>query len=52
MIYELKEHMFTNPYYPNLSLPTELLKLKCHLTGTIKPNRKGLHKGIKKSNYL
>ncbi|XP_046814105.1 piggyBac transposable element-derived protein 4-like [Vespa crabro] len=31
-------HMFTDRYFTSLSLATELLKLKCHLTGMIKPN--------------
>lgn len=43
--------MFTDRYYTRLSLAIELLKLKCHRTGTIKPNRKGLPQQIKKLKF-
>lgn len=34
--------MFTDRYYTSLVLAEELAKMKCHLTGTIKTNRKGV----------
>ncbi|XP_017763339.1 PREDICTED: uncharacterized protein LOC108553081 [Eufriesea mexicana] len=44
-------HMFTDRYYTSYVLANELHKLKCHLTGTILPNRKGLPDTIKKRQF-
>lgn len=40
--------MFTDRYYTSIPLAEELMKMKCHLTGTIKTNRKGIPKLPKK----
>lgn len=40
-------HMFTDRYYTSLVLAEELYKMKCHLTGTIQTNRKGMPFAIK-----
>ncbi|CAK9804154.1 PiggyBac transposable element-derived protein 4 [Anthophora plagiata] len=45
-------HMFTDRYYTSYILANELRKLKCHLTGTILPNRKGLPDAIKNKMHL
>lgn len=42
-------HMFTDRYYTSILLAEELLKVNCHLTGTIKTNRKGVLTQIKKT---
>lgn len=44
-------HMFTDRYYTSLPLADELLKVNCHLTGTIMANRKGLPSQIKKPKF-
>ncbi|XP_043498380.1 piggyBac transposable element-derived protein 1-like [Polistes fuscatus] len=44
-------HMFTDRYYTSYILAEELLKLKCHLTGTILTNRKHLPEQIKKIKF-
>lgn len=43
--------MFTDRYYTSLPLADELLKVKCHLTGTLKMNRKGIPDLIKKPKF-
>lgn len=40
-------HIFCDRYYSSLTLASELLKLKCHFTGTINKNRKFVPKFIK-----
>ncbi|XP_076167209.1 uncharacterized protein LOC143146631 [Ptiloglossa arizonensis] len=44
-------HMFTDRYYTSAILAEELLKLKCHLSGTILTNRKHLPNQIKKPKF-
>ncbi|XP_058792504.1 piggyBac transposable element-derived protein 4-like [Phymastichus coffea] len=44
-------HMFTDRYYTSYILAEELLKLKCHLTGTILTNRKHLPEQIKRIKF-
>ncbi|XP_053975370.1 piggyBac transposable element-derived protein 4-like [Hylaeus volcanicus] len=44
-------HMYTDKDYTSISLAEELMKLKCHLTGTIKTNRKGVPISIKKPKF-
>ncbi|XP_011135111.1 piggyBac transposable element-derived protein 4 isoform X2 [Harpegnathos saltator] len=41
-------HIFTDKFYTNPILATELLKQQCFLTGTISINRKGISKRIRK----
>lgn len=41
-------HIFTDRFYTNPTLGSELLKANCFLTGTIMTNRKGLPEQIKK----
>jgi hypothetical protein len=41
-------HLYTDRFYTNLDLAQELLKRKVHLTGTIRQNRKGMPKQMKK----
>ena len=42
-------HMHTDRYYTSIPLAEELRKMKCHLTGTILTNRKGVPTSLKKS---
>ena len=42
-------HMHTDRYYTSIPLAEELRKMKCHLTGTIQTNRKGVPTSLKKS---
>lgn len=44
--------MITDRYYTSVQLADELLKMKCHLTGKIKINRKGIPDSIKKPKFL
>lgn len=44
-------HMFTDRYYTSITLAEELMKLKCHLTGTFKANRKGIPTFMKKPKF-
>ncbi|CAK9810844.1 PiggyBac transposable element-derived protein 4 [Anthophora plagiata] len=44
-------HMYTDRYYTSIPLAEELLKMNCHLTGTIKVNRKGVPKEMKKPKF-
>ncbi|XP_017792479.1 PREDICTED: piggyBac transposable element-derived protein 4-like, partial [Habropoda laboriosa] len=44
-------HMFTDRYYTSIPLAEELLKMNCHLTGTINVNRKGVPTQIKKPKF-
>lgn len=44
-------HMYTDRYYTSIILAEELLQIKCHLTGTIKINRKGIPDPIKKPKF-
>ncbi|OTF76387.1 hypothetical protein BLA29_002549 [Euroglyphus maynei] len=44
-------HMFTDRYYTSILLAQELLKMNCHLTGTIQTNRKGVPIKIKKPSF-
>ena len=44
-------HMFTDRYYTSISLAEELMKLKCHLTGTVKANRKDIPTFMKKPKF-
>lgn len=44
-------HMYTDRYYTSIVLAEELLKMKCHITGTIKINRKGIPDPIKKPRF-
>ena len=44
-------HMYTDRYYTSIILAEELLKMNCHLTGTIQINRKGVPTQIKKPNF-
>ncbi|XP_014481483.1 PREDICTED: piggyBac transposable element-derived protein 4-like, partial [Dinoponera quadriceps] len=41
-------HMHTDRYYTSILLAEELRKMKCHLTGTIQINRKGVPTTLKK----
>ncbi|KAK2578322.1 hypothetical protein KPH14_012623 [Odynerus spinipes] len=41
-------HMHTDRYYTSIPLAEELRKMKCHLTGTIQTNRKGVPSNLKK----
>ncbi|KAI4481598.1 hypothetical protein M0802_013908 [Mischocyttarus mexicanus] len=41
-------HMHTDRYYTSILLAEELRKMKCHLTGTIQTNRKGIPTSLKK----
>ncbi|XP_047361946.1 piggyBac transposable element-derived protein 4-like [Vespa velutina] len=44
-------HMYTDRYYTSILLAEELLKMNCHLTGTIQVNRKGVPTQIKKPKF-
>ena len=44
-------HMYTDRYYTSIVLAEELLRMKCHLTGTIKIDRKGIPDPIKKPKF-
>lgn len=44
-------HMFTDRYYTSYILAEELVKLKCHLTGTILTNRKCIPEQIKRRKF-
>lgn len=41
-------HMHINRYYTSVFLAEELRKIRCHLIGTIRTNRKGVPKTLKK----
>ncbi|XP_066596608.1 piggyBac transposable element-derived protein 4-like [Prorops nasuta] len=45
-------HMHTDRYYTSIPLAEELRKLKCHLTGTIQTNRKGVPTSLKKPKLI
>lgn len=42
---------YTDRYYTSIPLADELLKMKCHLTGTLKINRKSIPDPIKKPKF-
>lgn len=41
-------HMYTDGYYSSISMANELLKMECHLTGTLSTNSKGVPPRMKK----
>ena len=43
--------MFTDRYYTSILLAKELMKFKCHLTGTIKANKKDIPTFMKKPKF-
>ncbi|KAK2574893.1 hypothetical protein KPH14_008345 [Odynerus spinipes] len=45
-------HMYTDRYYTSYVLAQELVKLNCHITGTILTNKKELPSGIKKPKFV
>lgn len=45
-------HLYTDRYYTSLPLAKELMQMKCHLTGTIQTNRKGVPTTIKKKKFF
>lgn len=44
-------YMHTNRYYTSVFLAEELRKIKCHLIGTIRTNRKGVPRALKKLKF-
>ncbi|XP_035219647.1 piggyBac transposable element-derived protein 4-like [Stegodyphus dumicola] len=44
-------HLYTDKYFTSIPLAEELLKMKCHLTGTIKTNRRYLPSTIKEPKF-
>uniref|UniRef100_A0A1B0BSG8 PiggyBac transposable element-derived protein domain-containing protein n=1 Tax=Glossina palpalis gambiensis TaxID=67801 RepID=A0A1B0BSG8_9MUSC len=45
-------HLYTDRYYTSLPLAKELMQMKCHLTGTIQINRKGVPATINKTKIF
>ncbi|XP_041093516.1 piggyBac transposable element-derived protein 4-like [Polyodon spathula] len=45
-------HLFTDRFYTSYDLAVELLKIKIHLTGTVKANRRGLPAAVKQGLTL
>lgn len=49
---DTEDHMYTDKYYSSIILAEELLQMKCHFSGTIKINRKGIPIEIRKLKFL